>query len=389
MKNNTEQNQTTRSHSSTHDSCAKSHTSFTTYDGLALFSGGLDSILAARLLMEQGKKILCLHFTSPFFGDARAITRWEKLYGVEIIAINIDDAYCDMLLEGGKYGYGSVLNPCIDCKIIMMQHAKKLLKKYNAKFLVSGEVLGQRPMSQRRDTLNVIKRDAGVKDILLRPLCAKHMEPLPIELSGEVDRSKLLGFSGRGRKEQLALAKHYGLTEIPTAAGGCMLTEKENARRYWTLMQNINHASANDFHMSNFGRQLWYEDYWLIIGRKQADNEALMEKALKTDYLFKVTDFAGPLAVGRKMGTRPSTLVNATWSEEELLNAASLVASYSNKALKHYEESKELLNVRISHNNEDREVKVIPVRASKYTEPTWQEVKDEIYALRKVPSEIK
>lgn len=360
------------------------NTKYNSYDGLALFSGGLDSILAARLLMEQGKKILCIHFTSPFFGDESAIARWEELYDIEIIAINIDNAYCDMLLRGGKHGYGSVLNPCIDCKVIMMQHAKTLLKTYNAKFLLSGEVLGQRPMSQRRDTLNVIRNDADVKDLLLRPLCAKHMEPLPIELSGEVDRSKLLGFSGRGRKDQLALAKHFGLVDIPTAAGGCMLTEKENARRYWKLMQNIERATPNDFHMSNLGRQLWQADNWLIIGRKQSDNEAMINKILSTDYVFKVADFAGPLAVGRKMGARPCTLDNATWTHEDIKDAASLVASYSSKAVKYYEEHKKPLIVRVRHADTEMLLPVNPTRETKYTEPTWQEVQEEIYALKQI-----
>ncbi len=355
-----------------------------TYDGLALFSGGLDSILAARLLMEQGKKILCVHFTSPFFGDANAVAYWEKKFGLEIIAVNIDDDYCDMLFSGGDYGYGGTLNPCIDCKILMMKRAKELMERYEAKFLVSGEVLGQRPMSQRRDTLNVIKRDAGVKDILLRPLCAKHMEPLAIELSGEVDRTKLLGFSGRGRKDQLALAKHYNLTDIPTAAGGCMLTEKENARRYWTLIQQIDKPTANDFHLSNLGRQFWNEDYWLVIGRNQFDNENMPQYILPTDYTFKVTEFAGPLSVGRRMGKRPSTSENSVWSEQEIQNVASFIATYSNKALKHHKESGEALIVRVTHNNEIREVEVIPKRESVYSERAWLDVQDEIYALKKV-----
>ena len=359
------------------------------YDGLALFSGGLDSILAARLLMEQGKKILCIHFTSPFFGSARSVPYWEKQFGLEIEAVNIDEDYCNMLLVGGEHGYGGTLNPCIDCKIIMMKSAKKLMEQYSAKFLVSGEVLGQRPMSQRRDTLNVIKRDADVKDILLRPLCAKHMEPLPIELSGEVDRSKLLGFSGRGRKDQIALAKHFNLTNIPTAAGGCMLTEKENARRYWALIQNIDKPTANDFHLSNLGRQMWKEDYWLIIGRNQSDNENIPLHASPTDYIFKVAQFAGPLGLGRLMGKRPSTLDNSTWNENEIKNAASLIASYSNKAVKHHEESGELLIVRVTHNNEIKEIEVTPKRENSYSERTWLDVKDEIYALKKTSADTK
>ena len=358
------------------------------YDGLALFSGGLDSILAARLLMEQGKKILCIHFTTPFFGDASAVSHWEKKYGLEIKSFNIDEDYCNMLLVGGDHGYGSALNPCVDCKILMMKKAKELMEEYGAKFLISGEVLGQRPMSQRRDTLNVIKRDGDVKDILLRPLCAKHMEPLSIELSGEVDRSKLLGFSGRGRKDQLALAKHFNLTDTPSSAGGCLLTEKENASRYWALIQNIDKPTPNDFHLSNFGRQMWNEDYWLVIGRNQADNENIPQHTLATDYTFKVAHFAGPLGLGRLMGKRPSTLKNSTWNLDEIKNAATLLASYSPKAVKHHQESGENLIVRVTHNGETEEIEVIPKRESSYSERTWLDAKEDIYALKKVAPNI-
>ncbi len=357
------------------------------YDGLALFSGGLDSILAARLMMEQGKKILCLHFTSPFFGDARNVPKWEKKYGLEIEAVSLDEDYCNMLIAGGAHGFGSVINPCVDCKILMMRAAKKLMSTYGAKFLVSGEVLGQRPMSQRRDTLNVIRRDADVKDVLLRPLCAKHMDPLPIELSGEVDRSKLLGFSGRGRKDQLALAKHFDLQEIPTAAGGCMLTEKENARRYLKLIQEIQSPTPSDFHLSHLGRQLWYGKHWLVIGRNQSDNEAIPQHSLPTDYIFRVGDFPGPLAVGRCMGERPSTLENSLWAPEELEKAAALVASYSNKAVKSFETSGKTIRVKIFHNGELQEIMVEPKRESLYTEPTWEETQKELVAIKKAQTE--
>lgn len=353
------------------------------YDGLALFSGGLDSILAARLLMEQGKKILCLHFTSPFFGDSKAVPYWEKKYGLEIIAIDISDDYCQMIVKGTKHGFGSALNPCVDCKIIMMQKAKELMADYDAKFLVSGEVLGQRPMSQRRDTLNVIRRDADVKDILLRPLCAKHMDETAAEASGLVDRSKLLGFSGRGRKDQLALAKAYGITDIPTAAGGCMLTEKENARRYWTLLKKINGPTANDFQVCNIGRQFWFENNWLCIGRNKFDNESIMERCLPTDYIFKLKGFAGPLGLGRMCGERPSNQNNSAWTEEELKNAASLVASYSPKAQNHAEETGEAISVSVTHLGTTKIVSVMPSRNSHYSEQTWDEVKDEIYSLKK------
>ena len=170
------------------------------YDGIALFSGGLDSILAARLLMEQGRSIKCLHFFSPFFGHPGRVEHWQEVYGLDITAVDASAAFVDMLRRGPAYGFGSAMNPCVDCKILMMRMARECMEEYGAKFLVSGEVLGQRPMSQRRDTLNVIRRDAEVRDILLRPLCAKLLDPTAAEESGLVDRSRLLGLNGRGRK---------------------------------------------------------------------------------------------------------------------------------------------------------------------------------------------
>ncbi len=353
------------------------------YDGLALFSGGLDSILAVKVMQEQGKKILCLHFTSPFFGDIRLVESWEKQYGLEILAVNLDQEFSEMVVVGGKHGYGSVLNPCIDCKILMMRTAKKLLPKYGAKFLVSGEVLGQRPMSQRRDTLNIIRNDAEVRDILLRPLCAKHLDPIPLEVSGEIDRSKLLNFSGRGRKEQLDLAKKYGIKNIPAPAGGCMLTEKENARRYWKLIQEIQNPSSYDFHLSNLGRQFWHDRYWFVVGRNQADNNMLPNYVLPTDYVFKLNNFPSPLGVGRLMGQRPNTEENSHWDRAEILRAAAHLASYSTKAVKFSEVENSPVSVRISHGDFFEDVEVIPFRDLAYTEPNWEQTQSDLIALRK------
>lgn len=346
------------------------------YDGLALFSGGLDSILAARLMMEQGKKILCLHFTSPFFGDEKAVPHWEKKYGLEIKAINIADDYCNMLINNPTNGFGSALNPCVDCKIIMMKHAKALMQEYGAKFLVSGEVLGQRPMSQRRDTLNVIRRDADVKDILLRPLCAKHMDPLPIEISGEVDRSKLLGFFGRGRKDQLALAKHFGITDIPTAAGGCKLTEKENARRYYEVMQKVHNPTANDFYLANHGRQLWNDDIWVSIGRKQADNEQMQQYTKTNDYVLRIEHFPSPYCIVRHAKNLPVP-------QEELQIIGEILASYSNKACNAYNESNTPISIKIEHKNEISRINVIPKRNEIYKELHFDEIKQVLQERKK------
>ncbi|GAB6057892.1 tRNA(5-methylaminomethyl-2-thiouridylate) methyltransferase [Desulfonatronum parangueonense] len=295
-----------------------------TYHALALFSGGLDSILAMKTLQAQGLRILGLHFCSPFFGHPNRIEHWERIYDLEIQPIDVHQEFIDLLLSGPRFGFGKVLNPCVDCKITMLTRAKSLLPTYGARFLVSGEVLGQRPMSQRRDTLNVISKQADVRDLLLRPLCAGHLEPTPMEREGLVDRSRLHTISGRGRKDQLRLAAEYGLTEIPTPAGGCLLAERESAKRFWPVLTRIPDPNPQDFALANIGRQYWNGRLWMVVGRNKADNEALEGMATSEDFLFKAVDVQGPQALGR---SKPGI----AWTEEDVRRAAAFVAGFSAK----------------------------------------------------------
>lgn len=353
------------------------------YHALALFSGGLDSILAARLIMDQGLRVKCLHFISPFFGKPSRVRHWEKLYGVDIDTIDVGEEYARMIGAGPAYGFGSVMNPCVDCKILMMRHARELMPRYGASFLISGEVLGQRPMSQRRDTLNVIRRDADARDVLLRPLCARRLDPTQAELSGLVDREQLQGISGRGRKDQLELAARFGITEIPTPGGGCMLTEKENARRYWPVLEALGTPSAIDFHLANLGRQLWLHDgdahYWFSVGRNQADNERYTALRRPGDLLFKLVGYPGPLALGRRLCAWPAAVVQ---------QAAAFMASYSPKARAAGENGR-TVRVRVTEcaqsGEEDRvtEVEIVPSRESVFVEPTWEDAHARLLALRK------
>nr|WP_092122609.1 tRNA(5-methylaminomethyl-2-thiouridylate) methyltransferase [Desulfonatronum thiosulfatophilum] len=295
-----------------------------TYHALALFSGGLDSILAMKTLQAQGLRILGLHFCSPFFGHPDRIEHWKRIYDLEIQSVDVHQEFIDLLLTGPRFGFGKVLNPCVDCKITMLTRAKSLLPIYGARFLVSGEVLGQRPMSQRRDTLNLISKQAEVRDILLRPLCAGHLDPTPMEREGLVDRSGLHAISGRGRKDQLRLAAEFGLPEIPTPAGGCLLTERESAKRFWPVLTRIPEPSPRDFALANIGRQFWNGRLWMVVGRNKADNEALEGMASTEDLLFKAVDVQGPLALGRG---KPGI----SWTEEDVRQAADFVAGFSAK----------------------------------------------------------
>jgi len=295
------------------------------YHALALFSGGLDSILAAKTIIAQGLDVLCLHFVSPFFGKPRQIDHWRDIYGLDIIPVDVSEEYVAMLAAGPAHGLGKILNPCVDCKILMLRRAKELLPEYGATFILSGEVLGQRPMSQRRDALDIISRDSATRGLLLRPLCAKRLLETTAETSGLVDREKLHAISGRARKDQMALAKDYGLTEIPTPAGGCLLTEQASARRFFPLFLQAAAPSPSDFDLANIGRQYWAGNHWLAIGRNQSDNARLEAVARPDDLVFKVRYLPGPLGVARR-------LPGAVWDTAAIADAAAFVASFNPKA---------------------------------------------------------
>ena len=311
---------------------------------IALLSGGLDSILAVKLMQRQGIRVTCLHFTTPFFSKSEKMDQLREWYGFDIMNVDIGEDFVQMLKTRPEHGFGKILNPCVDCKILMLTHARRIMHETGACAIISGEVLGQRPMSQRADSLNVIQNRAGVKGVLLRPLCALHLAPTKAEQDGLIDRAQLLGISGRGRKEQLALAEEFALKEIPTPAGACSLGDKEKSRNYWKILSLLPEASAADFVLAETGRQLWLESapdatqtgehsggakgslppVWMCIGRNQKDNEALEVLAREGDALLKLRDYPGPLTLLRPLG--------ATLTPDILASAASLAASYSPKA---------------------------------------------------------
>lgn len=350
------------------------------YDAVALFSGGLDSILAAKVIMAQGLRVKCLHFITPFFGKAAKLKHWSQIYGLDISGVDVSDIYVDMLHRRPVHGFGKVMNPCVDCKILMMTAARQRMEKYGASFIISGEVLGQRPMSQRRDTLNVIGRDGEVRDILLRPLSAKLLEPTAPERSGLVDREQLHGIYGRGRKDQMALAAHYQVQEIPTPAGGCRLAEMENARRYWPVLQHAPTPSGAEFRLANTGRQYWSGPHWLAIGRNSADNAYLEKSAFAEDMYLRVLDFPSPLAVARQF---------TPWDAAILADAAAFVASFSPKAV----QSGGPVRVQVSQRDPNApaknetfcekvmaEISVLPARTTPlgWAEHTWSNVREQI-----------
>jgi hypothetical protein len=357
---------------------------------VALLSGGLDSLLAVKLIQQQGLDVLALHFVSPFFGKPDRVAHWESIHGVPIQTVDISASFVEMLVKRPQYGFGSVLNPCVDCKILMLRRARAIMEELGACCIISGEVLGQRPMSQRRDTLNIIRRDAGVRDCLLRPLCALHLEPTAAELGGYIDRSRLLDISGRGRKPQLELAARFGLREIPTPSGGCRLAERANARNYWPVLLHAPRPCARDFRLANAGRQYWHDHdlprqsaFWLIIGRDQVDNDRLVALAGEGDLLFTLRDFPGPIALGRRL--------DQDWSREAIQSAAALTASYSPKCARHVKAdgAQAAVSVHVDSLNNPGEVHLVhPCRSPLFAwrEYSWAEAGEAVRIAMKKSS---
>ncbi len=306
---------------------------------LSLFSGGLDSILASRVVAAQGIKIYAIKFVSPFFNYdiLKDIEKYKReireKYDIDVLVEDISEPYLKLLYKP-KYGFGKNFNPCVDCKIFMFIRAREMMKEMGASFLITGEVLGQRPMSQRRDTLNVIERDSGNRAILLRPLSAKLMTETDAERQGLIDREKLLDFSGRGRSRQIALAKEFGITDFPAPAGGCDLADpilsKRIARMYsGDFVFPPQEITITDILMLLVGRQfLLPGGGWLVLGRNQKDNEKLEKLKQQGDAVLYMENHPGPTAILR----RAATLYE---SEEKIHGdiqyAAELVVRYGKK----------------------------------------------------------
>ena len=283
-----------------------------TTTALVLLSGGLDSLLACRVLMAQGIRVAALRFTTPFFdanvGDAAGYAaKIRDKYGIDARVHDVGREYIRML-EAPAHGFGRNFNPCIDCKIFMLRRARELMPAYGASFLATGEVLGQRPMSQRRDAMRIIEKESGCAGLLLRPLCAQLMDPTEAERAGLVDRGRLLRLSGRGRAEQQRLAAEFGITDYPAPAGGCLLTDVNLTARFRRFAPGIFAASAtkgddflvNSFRLLLFGRHFEpAPGQWFVLGRDQRDNEKMETLRLPGDRLFQCADRPGPLGLLR------------------------------------------------------------------------------------------
>lgn len=264
---------------------------------MALVSGGLDSSLAAKLIKGLGVDVLALNFRIPFSGDKKeAIT---QNLGLPLEEIFLKEEFLEVVRKP-SHGYGSNLNPCIDCKILMLRRAGELMRQRGASFIITGEVLGQRPMSQHKQALAQIEKEAGLTGLVLRPLSAKLLAETIPEKEGWVKRDKLLAFSGRGRRAQMELAGDLGIKDYPTPAGGCLLTDPEFAKKLKDLI-NCRQLNLDNIELLKTGRYFRLSpSAQLIVGRNDAQNCRVAQLAREGDYLFFPDEnIAGPTALGR------------------------------------------------------------------------------------------
>lgn len=284
---------------------------------LVLFSGGLDSILAIKLLQKQGIKVVAYHFTSPVLTEnINAIKKTADELKVRLIVEEADYNYFKML-RNPKHGYGSAINPCIDCRIFVLKRAKKVAKKIGAKFIATGEVLGERPMTQVKRSLELIETESGLKNRLLRPLSAKLLPETAAESKGWVCREGLLDIKGRNRRIQLSLAKKYNLKDYPTPAGGCLLTQKEFADRLKDLFKHKKTTNSEDIYLLRFGRHFRYKNSKIIVGRNEKDNNQLLKFKKKTDIILEVPDFGSPITILQGKELEFAAKLTARYSDSE------------------------------------------------------------------------
>lgn len=268
---------------------------------IVLLSGGLDSILAARHMQELGIEIVCVTYFIEFAmcgGGPKAAIKAAETLGIPLKIFDITDEYLEMF-KNPKHGYGANMNPCIDCKIFMLKKAKEYMNEVGASFLVTGEVLGERPMSQRKDALHIIEKNALVKGILLRPLSGKLLPATLPETEGIIDREKLLEIRGRGRKGQFALAAKYGIKEYPSPSGGCLLTDPGFASRVRELIK-YEGLSVKGLKLLKVGRHFRISDKTkLIVGRDSLENDKLETIVENGDVCMRLNDKEGPLSLLR------------------------------------------------------------------------------------------
>ncbi len=284
---------------------------------VALFSGGLDSVLAVQVVRLQGIDVLGIAFETPFFG-ARKAREAARQIDLPLQVVDFTGEHLEMV-KAPRYGYGRNMNPCIDCHTLMLRKAGEIMEETGSDFIITGEVLGQRPMSQGKQSLHVVAKNSGYADRVVRPLSARLLPETAPEREKKVDRERLLAIQGRGRKSQMQLAAELGITGYETPAGGCLLTDAAFSRRLRDLFDRAPGCGSGDVEMLKHGRHFRISEHVrAAVGRNHRDNLAIERAGGDRFALIRLADHPGPL-----------TAVSPGWTEEDLLLAASLGVLYS------------------------------------------------------------
>jgi len=280
-------------------------------------------MLAAKILLEQGIKVFPVFFKSYFFGPEIA-KKSAKILGLKLRVVDFSKEHLK-IVKKPKFGYGSSMNPCLDCHILMLKKAKEIMKKGKFDFVATGEVLGERPMSQNRRALELVEKESSLEGYLLRPLSAKLLKPTIFEEKGLIKRENLLDIRGRSRKRQIELAKKFGIKWFPSPAGGCLLTDLEFGRRLKELLEKYPNFGGDDVEILKVGRHFWFGKIKIVVGRNESENLKIKKLAKKGDVLVEMKNYPGPTTLIRNYG-------KGEIGKSVLEKAKSLTKFYSKKA---------------------------------------------------------
>lgn len=289
---------------------------------IALLSGGLDSTLAVKLMLEQKIDVIALNFVTPFCTCTKSSCQNQakkvaNKFDIDVKIVSLKEEYINVI-KNPKHGYGKNMNPCIDCRIFMFSKAREYMNETCASFVFSGEVLGERPMSQRREAMQLIEREAALNGRLLRPLCAQYLEPTIPEIEGIVDRSRLLAIQGRSRKPQMSLAQEKGVYDYPCPAGGCRLTDPHFAKRFKDALEH-GEDSFDEISLLRFGRHFRLPSgVKVIVGRDEIENKRIKTLSKDEDSVLEVASHPGPI-----------TLLRNSKAPRDIEVAATLCVSFS------------------------------------------------------------
>lgn len=248
-------------------------------------------------MRRQNIDVVGLTFTTPFFNSQKALSAVRQMKNLRLDVQDITSEHLDML-KSPRYGYGKNMNPCIDCHTLMLKIAGRKMEETGSDFIITGEVLGQRPMSQNKQSLSVVAKNSGYQDHILRPLSARLLDPIKVERENIIDRSRLLAIQGRGRKEQIKLAADFHIVDFAPPAGGCLLTDPIFSRRLRDLLSHHGDKNSRDIAMLKYGRHFRLDNNCkIIVGRNHADNEALKKLTTSDDLIVNMTNFPGPFVL--------------------------------------------------------------------------------------------